>query len=282
MKHINQALSLLVLVFSQCGRVCGFAVLPSTKSDAARNDIRISSQRRSVPPANEQEEDDGPASDDARTKRIVLPLQILSSSLILRSSPANAGIGTVVPFEATRREKFQGSISNSVVMLRLSSTLRKRGYRKGNAVVATLKPKDDLSIDIAQVFGRSGAALPLGDPSSFAEYVRSCTEGGKRALVLYGRDVSISPEGDVGDVLGKDLKASETILVDALASKGLSDLTLVGGIVIHRAKTGGKDAGEDCFFPMAMSSVRDGVTTDLFREVFGDLPTPRQSVILPG
>jgi len=112
--------------------------------------------------------------------------------------------------------------------------------------------------------------------------ITSRTVRAKKALVLYGQDVSISPEGDLSEIQGRDLKSSEKILMDSLASKGLSDLTLVGGIVVHRVKTGGKDAGEDCFYPMAITSVRNGVTTDLFEKAFGDLPTPRQSVILPG
>jgi len=140
-----------------------------------------------------------------------------------------------------------------------------------------MKPKDDLALDILRGFGK-GELVSLDDPSSFEDYVRQCE--GKKALVLYGQDVSISPEGIVGDIKGRGIKESEKLLVDKLlASKaaGISELTLVGGIVIHRVKTGGKDAGEDCFFPMAITNVRDGVTTDLFEQVFGDLPTPRQS-----
>jgi len=274
---IHQASLFLLLVFPPC-IVCGFAVLTSTNLDA-RKDSRIFSQKRFVQPTNEHE-DIKPLLNDARTKRIVLPLQLITSLLLIHSSPAHAGIGAVVPFDATRQEKFQGSIKNSVVMLRLNSTLRKRGYRNKNAVVATLKSKDDLSLDMAQSFGSFGKAVSLGDSSSFAEYIQNCQD--KKALVLYGQDVSISPEGNVSDIQGKDLKSSEKTIMDSLASKGLSDLTLVGGIVIHRVKSGGKDAGEDYFYPMSITSVRNGVTTDLFKKVFGDLPTPRQSVILPG
>lgn len=238
---------------------------------------------------NGNDDDDDDVNDiDTRSKRIYLPLQIISSLSFINSSPANAGIGTVIPFDVTRQEKFSGSIMNSVTMLRLNSTLRKRGYVKKNALVATLKPRDELVLRLAQDFGTAGDVTLLSDASSIESYVQTfqqkSNENNKnyKALVLYGKDVDISPEGDMSEIKGNDFKESEKLLVDSLATKGISDVTLIGGIVIHRAKTGGKDAGEDCFYPVAMTSYRKGVSTDLFEKVFGDLPTPRQTVSLPG
>jgi len=281
MKLFHQAsifLHSLMLVSIPC-RVSGFTVLTPTSLNTTPNDSRILHQKRFAQPTNKQE-DDNILRNDARKKRIVLPLQLILSSLFINTSPAQAGIGTIVPFDATLKEKFPGALQNYVIMLRLNSTLRKRGYLKKNSVVATLKSTDDLSSLMARDYGQSSEAVPLGDSSSIKEYIQNCQ--GRKALVLYGQDVSISREGDVSEIQGKDLKSSEKILMDSLASAGLSDVTLVGGIVVHRVKTGGKDAGEDCFYPMAMTSVRNGVTTDLFKQAFGDLPTPRQSVILPG
>jgi len=279
MKFVYQA-SFMTLVSLSC-RVCGFAIhAPILGLDSATNDSRIFSH----PKRQDNDNDPTITDNDTRTKRILLPMQFLTSSLLFIETPlpAHAGIGTVVPFEETRREKFKGSIRNYVVVLRLNSTLNKLGYQKRNAVVATLKSSDDLSVDIARNFGRGGQVVSLADDSSsssFADYIQSCQ--GKKALVLYGQDVSISPEGDVSEIQGKDLKSSEKLLMDALASKGISNVTLIGGIVIHRAKSGtAKDTGEDCFLPMAITSVKDGVTTDLFERVFGDLQTPRQSVDL--
>lgn len=260
--------------------VSGFAV-PGPITLDCRTGRRIFQQKRFAQNSNAQDDDDHTLN-DARTKRILLPLQLIASSLFLKSSPANAGIGTVVPFDVTRQEKFRGSIQNSVTMLRLNSTLRKRGYVKRNALVATLKPKDGLVLRMAQDFGTAGEVVSLSDSSSFENYLQKCQDDKKRALVFYGQDVDISPEGDLSDITGKDLRSSEKLLVDSLASKGIPDVTLVGGIVIHRAKSGGKDAGEDCFFPVAITSIRNGVTRDLFEKVFGDLETPRQSVVLPG
>jgi len=276
MQFVYRALLSLTLVSFPC-KVCGFAIHTLAGLDSATNDSRIFSHQ-------ERQDGGNPTIDiDTRIKRILLPMQLLTSSaLFIDTPPAYAGIGAVVPFEETRQEKFRGSIRNSVVMLRLNSTLKaKRGYQKKNAVVATLKSSDDLSVDIARNFGRGKEVVSLVDESSssFADYIQKCQ--GKKALVLYGQDVSISPEGGVSEIQGKDLKSSEKLLMDSLASKGISDVTLIGGIVIHRAKEGpAKDTGEDCFFPMAMTSVRNGVTTDLFERVFGDLSTPRQTVDL--
>jgi len=267
MKFVYQASVLLTLASLPC-RVCGFAIHKSISLNTATNDSRIFSHQ----------EGDDPTINDARTKRILLPMQLIASSLFINTPlPAHAGIGTVAPFEETLKEKFRGSIRNSVVVLRLNSTLNKRGYQKKNAVFATIKSPDDLSRDIARNFVRGGKVVSLDSSSSFADYIQNCE--GKKALVLYGQDVSISPEGDVSEIQGNDLKASEKLLMDSLASKGISDVTLIGGIVVHRAKEGNaNDTGEDCFFPMAITSVRNGVTTDLFDRVFGDLPTPRQTV----
>jgi len=55
------------------------------------------------------------------------------------------------------------------------------------------------------------------------------------------------------------------------------DITLIGKDIIHRAKTGGKDYGEDCFLPSRIVGVRSNYEVDIFEEVFGDLPTSRQT-----
>mmetsp|Transcript_46354 Transcript_46354/g.68421 ORF Transcript_46354/g.68421 Transcript_46354/m.68421 type:complete len:310 (-) Transcript_46354:152-1081(-) len=220
----------------------------------------------------------------ARNARILSPLGLMTSaSSILWTTnplPANAGVGAVVPFEATRKEKFSGSIGNSVVILRLNSSLRKRGYFAKKAVVATSKSKDDLGFLLSREFG-DRPLYDLEDGSSSLEaYVKNCNEDKLKALILYGQDVDISPDGEVGDLKGKDLKSSEQFLIDKMSGVS-NEATLVGGVIIHRDKTGAsKDRGEDCFLPTSIVNVKNGVVTDLFDEVFGDLPTPRQTRIL--
>jgi len=180
MKFFHQAsmfLHSLMLVSFPC-RVCGFTVLTPTSLNAP-NDSRILYQKRFVRPANKQE-DDNFILNDARKKRIVLPLQLIISSLFINSSPAQAGIGTVVPFDATLKEKFPGALQNYVIMLRLNSTLRKRGYLKKNTVFATLKSNDDLSSLMARDYGSLGEAVPLGDSSSFKDYIQNCQ--GKKSI----------------------------------------------------------------------------------------------------
>ena len=54
-------------------------------------------------------------------------------------------------------------------------------------------------------------------------------------------------------------------------------ITLIGKDIIHRAKTGGKDYGEDCFLPSRIVGVRSIYEVDIFEEVFRDLPTSRQT-----
>mmetsp|Transcript_2005 Transcript_2005/g.2858 ORF Transcript_2005/g.2858 Transcript_2005/m.2858 type:complete len:283 (-) Transcript_2005:139-987(-) len=215
-----------------------------------------------------------------RQARITTPLlTALFTTLFSNVSPANAGIGSVIPFEVTRKEKFAGSVTNSVILLRMKATLRKSGYYAKKAVIGTFKPKDDLSVALVTEFG-DGRLFNLAEDSSAVEkYVEASNEK-PHALILYGQDVDISPSGEVGTITGDDLKTTEKAIMEKLVGKGLKDFTLVGGIVIHRVKTGGKDAGEDCFFPVSITSTVDGKVTDIFPEVFGDLPTPRQTVVL--
>lgn len=217
-----------------------------------------------------------------RTARIQLPLAVLSGSFCLLGTgePAHAGVGTLVPFEETRKAKFRGSLANSVVLLRLRSSLRKKGYFAKKAVVACAKPADELSYLLSNDFGEGLPPVLISPPSSdsIQAYIEKDLKG-KKALVVFGKDVSISREGEVGETVGTDLSKTEDMLKTAFCSAGV-EAVLLGGTIIHRVKDGGKDAGEDCFYPSSILSLKDGVATDIFAEVFGDLETPRQSVVL--
>lgn len=217
----------------------------------------------------------------ARKARVSLPLSTIASTFAFTlfgdSAPANAGIGSVVPFDVSRKERFSGSIANYVVLLRLQRSLRKRGYFSKMAYVATYKPKDDLAVQLSQDFSDSPLLdLKAGD-TSVEEYLQTCINSKKKALILYGQDVDISPDGTVSAIVGDDLKATEQALLEKIGDKAL-DVTLMGGIIIHRSKTGGKDAGEDCFLPARIMGVRSNYQVDIFEEVFGDLPTSRQTI----
>lgn len=206
----------------------------------------------------------------AREARILIPsLLVLGSSL-----PANAGIGQRSPFDVSLKKNFEGSLMNSVIMLRLSSSLRKRGYMKGKADVATLIPSE-LSAMLSRQFG-DGTMYNLEEKKSWEEYIAKCD--GKRALVLFGPEVDISPEGSVGEIKGMDVKSAEKFVMDKLINDKLwekvNEVTILGGVVIHRSKTG-VDKGEDCFQPLLIKTLSQNGVKDLYEEAFGDLLTPR-------
>jgi len=217
----------------------------------------------------------------ARKARVTLPLSTMASTfaftLLGNSSPANAGIGSVVPFDASRKEKFSGSIGNSVVMLRLQRSLRKRGYFYQKGAVATYKPKDDLGGLLTRDYA-DGPLVDLKDGNNaLEEYLQSCEKDNKKGIILYGQDVDIAPDGNVSAIVGDDLQSTEQSILEKIGDRPF-DITLIGGVIIHRAKTGGKDAGEDCFLPARIMGVRSNYKVDIFEEVFGDLPTSRQTI----
>lgn len=221
----------------------------------------------------------------ARAARINFPLSALGLFFLgqtVQPAPANAGIGSVIPFEESRKARFNGSITNFVVSLRLNRSLRKRGYSRNGAVVATFKPKDDLGALMARDYGSGFDALvdvsSDGSGVSVDDYLKECMETKKKAFIVYGQDVDIAPDGTVSEIRGEDVSKTEKVLIEQVGSRSM-DVTLMGGIVIHRSKGGGKDAGEDCFLPMTIAGMRDGNVYDIFEEVYGDLPTARQTIV---
>ena len=89
---------------------------------------------------------------------------------------ANAGVGAVIPFDARRREKYPGSLSNYVIVLRATGSLRKRLYFLDKAVVATLLPfdkeKNKLALMLSRQFGDGTTVVRLSNNNkSFEDYV---------------------------------------------------------------------------------------------------------------
>ena len=216
-----------------------------------------------------------------RSARILLPAMTVSSlvlSLGGNALPAHAGVGTVIPFDVSLKENFQGSITNSVVLLRLNNILRKRGYYQNKAVLGIYNQNPtELAVMLAGQF--AGGAL--------TSFVNIATEsnGKKKALILFGPDVDIARDGTVGQVKGDaNIRGTESALIGMLQKSfppDFDEITLLGGLIIHRSKEGGKDAGEDCFQPMAITSItKDGNALDMYSPAFGDLPTSRQSYVL--
>jgi len=57
----------------------------------------------------------------------------------------------------------------------------------------------------------------------------------------------------------------------------VTEVTMLGGIVVNRGHGSGTEGGDDYFQPLAMKSlVKGGTEVNLYGEVFGDLSTPRK------
>jgi len=223
--------------------------------------------------------DDTPTDPHTRQIRLQQPFTFLSL-LLLTTSPAHAGVGSIIPFEVTRSEQFSGSLANSIVVLRLRATLRKSlGYYSSSSIlVATAKPQDDLAQLLAKEFAKDEESLSIYQETAFRERLQEASVS--KAILLYGQDVTIAPDGSVSEITGPSIASKEQELIKVLGGSA-TPIVLLGGITIHRTKSGGKDAGEDCFYPVSLQSVGGSAgVTDWFSPVFGDLPTPRQDRVL--
>ena len=77
----------------------------------------------------------------------------------------------------------------------------------------------------------------------------------------------------ISNLVGKQVEA--TISSDPSFWGKISEITLIGGIVINRGHGSGTEGGDDFFQPLTMKAFSKSGVTDLYGEVFGDLPTPK-------
>ena len=104
-----------------------------------------------------------------------------------------------------------------------------------------------------------------------------------RSVILYRSEVDISAEGVVSNVIGDSVKQTEKTILDKLRSmvpkdrKTLKEITLLGGVVIHRMKTG-VDRGKDFFQPLSIKTytAENCNVMNLYKKAFGDLLMPRE------
>jgi len=55
----------------------------------------------------------------------------------------------------------------------------------------------------------------------------------------------------------------------------VTEVTMIGGIIINRGHGSGTEGGDDYFQPLSMKTLVKGTELNLYGEVFGDLSTPR-------
>ena len=154
--------------------------------------------------------------------------------------------------------------------------------------------------------GSSGmpSASTMSDVSAAAKKLSASSDGREISVVLiFGPHVGISKEGKVGYV-ERRVNDEETVATSEYAKagaddrsiadaskqayksikakveaqigagglgEGISEMTVVGGVTLNRCKFGGKEKGEDAFYPlMAKRIVPDGSTVDIYGGAFGD------------
>ena len=300
----------------------------------------------------------------ARDARILAPASAILSTLLLPNNhqPAHAAASTNKGselFDAARSQYFDGSLTSSVIALRISGTLRKRGYLPYNTLLASSLSGDEVNVGAnglvpllqSKLISSDVGVLNLaaaGDdcgvplPDSIATALSHAPVDGKVVLV-YAPNVGIDQAGTVGTVerVGQDVASDcasvSNILSGTASSSGLtklvtgkmkttingnnndkvasatmalyevmnetvnaqvqsalaastaassnptiSEVTLIGGIIVNRGHGSGIPKGEDYFQPLTMKAFSSkggtSTTTQLYDEVFGDLRTPRQYV----
>jgi hypothetical protein len=302
---------------------------------------------------------DSPFLLSARAARIVAPASVLLSSFAAQALPS-AG-----PFDAALNKYWPGSLTSSVITLRVAGNLRKRGYFAYNTIMASSISGDEVNdTPSSLVAGLQNKLMstdagvyhlggPAGVPSrsqygGFSEFVSHCPKGGN-LLVLFAPHVGITKDGVLGQVerFGREEPSAscavitgvlegfasntnakqkkgdleEFALVQALNDKlkslpsgakpddaisfmtaelydiiwgvlreqidalrstdvwnTVGELTVLGGVIINRGHGSGISKGEDYFQPLMMKAYTSKGETQLYDEIFGDLPTPRKRV----